>query len=217
MAVNFEPEANSITPAWSPDGKWIAYTREPLNRSVSPDSNEIFIMDSETFSIRNKIGYGNRVDWWHDSVTVSVRRMSQQWHININSLEAHPFFEDSTRAWAVLNGSYVVFEDLHTGPRKGIWFAPSRILRHDQSVVPVFLGRLGEFILYASSDVSFAVLDSEGVLWIVSYPTAKRTRVPAFMPTTAIQGIGMSRDGKEILYTKHIGESRLVLIEDLLK
>jgi hypothetical protein len=217
MAVNFEPEANSITPVWSPDGKWIAYTREPLNRSVSPDSNEIFIMDSETFSIRNKIGYGNRVDWWHDSVTVSVRRMSQQWHININSLEAHPFFEDSTRAWAVSNGSYVVYEDLHTGPRKGIWLAPSRILRHDQPVVPILLGRFDEFVRYASSDVNFAALDPEGVLWIASYPTAKRTRVPGFVPTTAIQGIGMSRDGKEILYTKHIGESRLVLIEDLLK
>ncbi|MBS1842154.1 MAG: PD40 domain-containing protein [Acidobacteria bacterium] len=198
-----------ITPAWSPDGKTIAFVnyQAPARRSlltIAPDGSNL----REIYSTHNYLG---RPQWLRDGTGVvipireeNIGERSQLWAIGYPAGQATKLTNDLTdysTLWLNFDrdaSSLVGIETVITGD---LWILPggdsSRASKISKDRSPVFfvttLGK--DHILYQTRDSGIFVANSDG-----SDPRQILASVPG---VDDLSGCG---DGRHILYGRVVGE-----------
>ncbi len=194
-------------PTWSPDGKWIAYYSYPV--SAPFDSAKVYLIEVANPAMPRLIGKGFFV-WWLDATNFVVLSFSQSWQTQIGSAERRQVYQDSTLAYPILGGSYILFYDLRSG-RDGWWITESSGSGNPRMILsPGFSARVapnGRFLLYVKPG---------GEIWKIALPGGGRQsigrRFPGLFSATFVN---LSYDGKELVYVERVRSSRLVMIEGL--
>jgi serine/threonine protein kinase len=225
-------------PRWSPDGKWIAYCSRSTSEPV--DSERAYLVQPSISGSPKRIGWCREV-WWLDSTDLILHQGTNSWITSISGGEMRPFHEDSTLAVPILGGDYILFSDLHPG-REGWWVCSSP--RHDsvQAILDSrpFIGPrlphdpadsegsiqgsqknktrylfsgLKQFALGPGGSYLLYVNDA-GELRKKSLPDGIEQVLPSPIAGRQVS-LGVSPDGREIVYVDSRLSSKLVMIENL--
>jgi Tol biopolymer transport system component len=208
--------------AWSPDGQWIAFVKRPnfIDETpkiciVSPSTPGSLKVIGEVSIDSSGTSIGLYVRWVNEQTVCWFSRM-QTWTSSIENPTPQRFYDDSTQAYSMQNGKYVLFRDYRQG-REGWWvdMSPSvakgsgRITRKILPPLSTSIAPNGRFLLYRTST-------SE--LQKVSLPDGKTQGLPYRMQSiyenAGPEGIGaITSDGKEIVYIEYAFSGKLVLVE----
>jgi hypothetical protein len=208
------PDAYNISPTWSPDGKWIAYTAYLF---AEPDSSMMYIIDpagTRTNRLRGS-GYARR---WINSNLLVIRRGIRYWELNVHSGEQKPIFEDSTFAVPVIGGKYTCYLDPRSNHR-GVWLIEnSSGSRRVQPKLLATLEELGGQSFLTVREASMLLHDDNGVMQKVLFPTGTRKRIHGTFPGLRKDSYtNVSYDEKEMVYEQILSDSKLVMIENVFK
>jgi serine/threonine protein kinase len=208
--------------AWSPNGQWIAFIQRP--KSVDETSKICIVSPSSPASFK-VIGNGDQdstglVRWtyirWIDEHTLEwfAWKQMKTWISSIDNPNPRQFYVDSTRAYPIQGGEFVLFFDYHDG-REGWWIDTSPAsVNADHGTRKKVLGPVnasiapdGRFLIYRNSG---------GELEKVSLPDGKVQRLPIRIPATFIsEGVGaISSDGKELAYIESVVNTKVWLVEN---
>ena len=210
--------------AWSPDGQWIAFIGRPdsVNRTssicvVSPFSPASFKVIGK--GEQDSGGVGRVYIRWMDEHTLEwfTPKQMKTWMSSIESPNPQQFYDDSTRAYPIQVGRYILFRD-HRRGREGWWVdmspavtkANNRITKKILGPMNVSIAPDGRFLLYRTSN---------GELQEVSLPDGKVQPLPFRNQNMNVvygsEGIGaISRDGKELAYIEYVRSAKVVLVEN---
>jgi Tol biopolymer transport system component len=207
--------------AWSPDGQWIAFVRRP--DSVSKTSSICVVSPSSPASLK-VIGNGeqdssglarNVVVRWLDEHTLEwfTPKQVKTWVSSIDKPNPQQLYDDSTRAYPIHNGTYILFRDYRRG-REGWWIDMSpavtkpaeQMTKRILDPVDVSIAPDGRFLLYRTSNGELAKL---------SLPDGNVQRLPFRLPRYVdFASEGISRDGKELAYIETVTSGKVVLVEN---
>ncbi len=201
--------------AWSPDGKWIAYTRVPDTAGgmikiciVSPFEGSSSRVVGEAIGVPGE----TVILKWFGKDTLSWFSGMKSWMCAVDNAVTTRFYEDSTNARRFPGKDFILYRDYRAG-REGWWIdravarkgqhkeAPRRILEPTdvQAIAPN-----GEFCIASLKP---------GELHKVSLPDGKSTRLPFTWPQ--LSGYrSISQDGKSVVYSQSTLNSKVVLWED---
>jgi len=202
---------------WSPDGQWIAYCSSP--GSAPRDSSSVYLIASSNPAAPRLLGRGYRI-WWSNPKTLIVSRQFKNWIFSIEGAPPQKFYEDSTRAYPILEEKYILFKDFRKG-REGWWIVPVAGLNGPSTGPPrkilpensvVTIAQHGRFLLYLK------YVNNVGEVRKMSLPDGKEQPFPVQLSDLHFSyGVGVSYDGKEIVYTEPRNRAKLVMIENLFK
>jgi serine/threonine protein kinase len=204
---------------WSPDGNWIAYTRVP--KTVG-GKYEICIV-SPFSPTRSRVVADVELNhyevvslWWQNEHTLRWYSNGKTWSTSTESPNPQQFYADSTNAFSLQDGKFVLFRD-YRGGREGWWVGSAPGSRRNRTAAsrkvatPGFRTAIdpnGRFILQASRT---------GDLVKVTLPEGKEQRLPYRLPVVPIGGtppFSISYDGKSIVFIEGVSESKLWLWEN---
>jgi serine/threonine protein kinase len=217
-------EETAAWPIYSPDGRWIAFARMP--RASSLDSARTFLLDAREAGAPKCIGAGRPRVWLDSTVLLAFLPSTQSlWLTYANESPQKQFSPDSTLAFPVLSGKYLLYSDLHRGKR-GIYLVPADFLEKpsDSKLKPVEpLEQLAYNCVLSPTGTFYMRYDGRGDVWRVDLPSGKKQRLTHTLPRlstgpTYPAYASISYDGKEILYSespRRVG--RILLIENLFK
>ncbi|MBF8248977.1 MAG: transcriptional regulatory protein-like protein, partial [Bacteroidetes bacterium] len=190
--------------SWSHDGKWIAYVSIPdsIGRGfklciVSPfDGSRPRVL---------AVGTEMRSLYWLDEQRVGWFADMKTWVCSIDKPEPRQFYQDSTIAFSVQNGRYVLFQDLRVG-RLGWWLAD---------------------VTSPSSSTSRILIDAAELLWWpfvltttpnqtlqkISLPGGKKENLKVKIPSNWVN-LRMSADLKTLYGIEIVSTSNLILWEN---
>ena len=208
--------------AWSPDGKWIAFVRRP--DSVGQTSTICIVSPSSPASFkvigngeRDSTAYGWRVSsvGWLDDHTLNwfTPRQMKTWISSIENPNPMQFYDDSTNAFPIQEGRYILFQDFRRG-RQGWWIDMSPAVI--KAGVPTTKNILGPTNVSIAPDGRFLLhRTSSGALEKVSLPDGKVQLLPFRLPEdVSFSSEGISRDGKELAYLEHVTTGKVVILEN---
>mgnify|MGYP001453042604 CR=1 FL=1 len=211
-------------PLYSPDGRWIAYGWKP--RALPWDSVDTYLLDAREAGAPRRIGKGFPRVWLDSTVLLSRTRSSTQCLLltYVDGAPQKQFSPDSTFAFPVLSGKYLLYSDLHRGKR-GIYLVPADYLDRpsDSKLKPVeSLECLGFNCILSPTGTFYVRYDARGDAWRIDLPSGKKERLAHTLPRLS-SGVwpayaSISYDGREILYsesTRRVG--KILLIENLFK
>ena len=204
--------------AWSPDGRWIGYTRVPEKVGenykiciVSP-----FRPTRSQVVAEAELNHNDEATLrWQDEHTLGWYCKGKTWITSIENPKPEQFYEDSTNAYAIQNGKYVLFRDYQAG-RVGWWIdtAPSST-KSGRGFAKKVLGPVraaidpnGQFMLYSST---------LGGLVKVTLPDGNEQRLPYRIPKTIFGTpirFSISQDGKSVVFIEQVSNSKLMLLEN---
>jgi Tol biopolymer transport system component len=210
------------TPAWSPDGKWIAY----CDHFASPDSSRVFLIDASNPGSRKFVAVGSR-PWWFRPDQLVVFQGKNTWRISLGQNAPVRFFQDSTWAYPILDGKYLIFYDFHAG-MEGWWVV--RNLSPDgtsysgrrkicSTEYKIFLEPHGNFLIYITPPHRIVKVDLPGGSKEQLFFGSEQLRAGRVLPNFA-QGIGVSTipslsyDSKEFIYTEYLRIGKLILVKN---
>ena len=201
-------------PSWSPDGKWISFSS--FRRTATRDSSGVYVIDALDPLTPRFVGYGGESFWVDDSLLMILKK-SRAWLASITGGELKPFFEDSTLAWPVLSGNYVVFMDRHRGRRGTRIVASDRAKRPEYNVARMIAAE-GEQLFFSPDHGQIFLLADNLEMWKLRLPEGQREHTGIVLPPIDLGYTGSSSyDGTEIVYADSRGRSKLVMIENLFK
>ncbi len=202
-----------ISPAFSPDGKWIAY----LEPEKEMDNVCLIELDKKgprrTFTLQ-------RLDimsgaWWVDSQNFVVFNNGPKTYLfSVQGGAGKQIFEDSTYAVPILDGQYVVYNDFRKG-REGHWTVKldSRGKSAGQAIkflpdVPCFFTTDARTCIYEKYP---------GEFWRISLPSGKEERAGRRPPILAgaLSRLRLSNDRKRFGYWVDRVTVKLVLHENV--
>ncbi len=200
--------------AWSPDGRWIAYSAAP---DTAGGPNKICIVSpmEETPSrvLQHVAGlpaedHGLR---WTGADTLSWFAAMKTWVCPINDPHPVQFYEDSTRARTIQGGRYILYLD-HRSGRQGWWvdLAPGTgangelVNRRRLPSTPLAIDHDGKWF-YGSTQ--------PGQLDRVSIPDWKSVTLPVKLSRTDGQYV-ISQDGRRLFCASQLIISKLMLWEN---
>ncbi len=217
-------EESSVRPRYSPDGRWIAYASR--QRSMPGDSVNTYLLDAHEAGAPKRIGIGTPWVWLDSTVLLSFLPSTQSlWLTYVNESPQKQFSPDSTLAFPVLSGKYLLYSDLHRGKR-GIYLVPADFLEKpsDSQLKPIEpMERLAYNCVLSPTGTFYIRYDERGQAWRVDLPSGKKERLTHTLPYLSTGPINpayasISYDGKEILYSespRRVG--KILLIENLFK
>ena len=217
-------EESSVLPRYSPDGRWIAYASR--QRSMPGDSVSTYVLDAHEAGAPKRIGRGTPWVWLDSTVLLSFLPSTQSlWLTYVSESPQKQFSPDSTLAFPVLSGKYLLYSDRHRGKR-GIYLIPADFLEKPsdsklKAIEP--LEQLAYNCVLSPTGTFYIRYDERGQAWRVDLPSGKKERLSHTLPCLSTGTINpayasISYDGKEILYSesqRRVG--KILLIEDLFK
>jgi hypothetical protein len=204
-------EGISTSPEFSPDGKWILFLSK--SESARNDSTGLYLLETQSLGSPRFICRALRYQWLNNKEFM-VSTPARTLRMSVDGPGATQFYQDSTFAFPILKGGYVLYGDLHKN-RQGMWIDPSpgprsvpskprRILSFTD---PFAIGHDGSFIL---------VIKDVGEIWRMKLPDGKQERIPATFPGASLaSSLSISNDEKEIVYIDSRISAKLVMIENL--
>jgi len=199
--------------AWSSDGQWIAYNSSP--GSAPMDSSNVYLIAASNPTAPRLLGRGYRI-WWINPKTLAVSRQSKNWLLSIDGAPPQKFYEDSTLAYPILEEKYVLFKDYRKG-REGWWIGPVAGLNGPSTGPPKKILPENFFVTIAPNGKFLLYLNVSEVRKM-SLPDGKEQSFPVHLSEWQFNfGIGVSYDGKEIVYVEPRVRAKLVMIENVFK
>jgi len=203
-------------PQWSPDGQWIAYSSWPS--SATWDSAKVYLIAASNPTAPRLLGKGFR-PWWVNPKTLIADRQFKDWLFSIDGAPPQKIYEDSTRVYPILEEKYILFRDFRKG-RAGWWIVPVTGLNGPSTGSPkkILSGNYNiavapnrKFFLYYATNV--------GEVRKMSLPDGKDELFPVQLSEWQFNnlGVGVSYDGKEIVYVEPHNRAKLVMIENPFK
>jgi Tol biopolymer transport system component len=210
------------TPAWSPDERWIAY----CDYFAKPDSSRVFLIDASNPGFRKFVTVGTR-PWWFRPDQLVVFQGKKTWRVSVGQNAPVRFFQDSTWAYPILDGKYILFYDFHVG-MEGWWMV--RNLSPDateysgrrkicSTEYEIVLEPHGNFLMYVNSQRRMVKVHLPSGREEQLIFRSEQLRAGRVLPSVN-QGIGintstsLSYDSKEFIYTEYLRIGKLILVEN---
>jgi Tol biopolymer transport system component len=200
--------------AWSPDGKWIACVR----RADSLEEEMKICVFSPSGPTGLKVIGGGGVDSsglgpvrlrWVDENTLVWFSFFQKksWISSIDHPDPRQYYKDSTAAFPIQGGKFVLFRDFRVAGRP--WYVDTAPHSGNRTALKRISG-VGDQLSLAPSGEFLLYRDGRGDLHKVLLPGGTDQRLPY-----RVRGLGpITRDGKEMLYREGRMVGKLLLVEN---
>jgi Tol biopolymer transport system component len=201
--------------AWSPDGQHIAYGSRKI--SETSDALQTYIVEVSNPSSPKHIAQGFP-QGWVDSTRIHIWRNWLLYLTFIDAASPKLVYDDSTYAFLIQGGRYILFNDLHQGKDRGVWIVNGRIPREIQRKTARLLPWNSQDIMVSGDGMTLYSLRGNENIWKMTLPDGKEERIKTnFHGVERLDDIGPSWDGKEIVFVKRRYSSKMVMIENLFK
>ena len=208
-----------FAPNWSLDGTRISY--DVFNRALPFDSsaaNKAYVSDAVRTGAPKLIADGFP-SVWLNADSLLLTNGGKTWLASIATGQVTQFFEDSTSAFPLPGGKYVVYDDIHKSIG-GTWTVEVDASFKRKGKARRLDGRKDGYTL---TDVSrlrdyFLFKKPGGKLLKVLLPSLKEEPIPGtFSNLDNVVDISLNPMTKEIIYRINRTKGKLVMIENLFK
>jgi len=213
---------------WSPDGLSIAFIGRP--NSVDETSRICVVSPSKPASFKvigqteqDPLGWTNDISMrWLDEHTLEwfTPKQMKTWTSSVENPKPQQVYDDSTRAYPIQDGRYILFQDYRRG-RQGWWIdmSPAVTKSGNRAMKKIFGAEYGSRVSIAPDGRFLLYRTRSGELQKVSLPDGKVQRLPFRIQNIDLRydwhGIGaITRDGKELAYIEYVTTGKLVLVEN---
>lgn len=203
-------------PQWSPDGRRIAYGSRKLEEST--DSFRTYIIEPSSSVPPKYVMRGVPNGGWIDSVRFSVQLNRTTYITSINGEQPREVYDDSTAAFLVQGGKYILYHDLHAGKDIGVWITDGNKPREIQRKTACLLPWTSHNIKTSGDGKFNFSIRGKNALWKIAIPDGKEERLRAdFLGVEYFDDFASSWNGKEVIITKWRRSTSIVIIEDIFK
>ena len=212
-------DQHNVFPSWSPDGRWLSFARwNPELITADPRHFQCYVVDAARSNAPKYLADG--APQWISQDEVVTWTSVKSWIVSVRTGERKQFFEDSTNAFPVMGGKYILYKDSRNG-RKGVWIVDSKsVSSKARRLLP---GKLIDPFYWFIPSMSYNQLRNELVylttnheLWKIHVPDGKKEKIQSSFGGIFSIGAFQSR-WNEIVYADSRSHGRLVLIENLFK
>jgi serine/threonine protein kinase/Tol biopolymer transport system component len=199
-------------PAWSPDGRWLAYTSF---ESLSDDSPHVSIVDPSRGAAPKLIVRGFMPYWIDTSRFVAILFDGKSAVYSFPGGEILETSEDSTWQYPLHDRDLILVGDFRQ-TREGWWIkrrsapqgAPQRQLVADSDIDNAEPSSSMKYLL---------VTGKEGKTWRISLPGGKREPLPSVLDKIDWMDFRYSSDDKAVVYCKKKWQTEIILIDNLFR
>ena len=204
-------EANIHSPLWSPDGKWIVYAEHP--DTIQHDSSKTFIIDAENQGSSRQVGVGFPSRWL-DQTSFLTTNPKGTWIYMINGNTPKRFFRDSTEAFPVLDGQYIIYSDVIPSRTPGVWIVPASSSEQTSMEPKQLITSLG-FTDYNASTKSLYYASPQNDLRRILLPGGQEEVIRGTFPNLRLATqFSIDPDGKQIVYLDAKTVRKMVMIDN---
>jgi hypothetical protein len=200
---------------WSSNGKWISYSARKLSEPA--DSFRVYVVESSNPGTPRYLMHG-WVSGWIDSTRLNVRLNVQESYIA--SLDGTPptmVYDDSTSAFLIQGGKYIIYHDRHKGKDIGVWITEGTKPREEQHKLARLLPWNSRNIKTSGDGKTLYSIRGEEI-WRMTLPDGNEERIQAdFHGIDDFYNFMPNWDGKEIVLALTRSESKIVMIENLFR
>ncbi len=210
-----------VFPRWSPDGARISYVVvNPATPQDSSGRNKAYVIDAARTGAPKFIADG-RPRFWLNADSLLLTNGGKTWLASISTEQVNQFFEDSTNAFPVSGGRYVVYEDNHKSVG-GTWMVELDASFKRKGTARRLDDRKDGYTLATISPLrDFMIFRKAGgkllKVWISS---GKEEPIPGNFPNLRPDNnnpISLNPGTKEFIYQINRTKGKLVMIENPFK
>jgi hypothetical protein len=155
---------------------------------------------------------------WLDSVRLHVLLNNTAYLTSVDGALPTRVYDDSTRAFFIQGGKYILFQDLHKGKDVGVWIVDGTQPREVQRKTARLLPWHSQNIKLSGDGKVLYSVRGAGEIWRIALPYGKEEHIKAdFLGVDFIDDFSPNWDGKEMIIIKWRFRSNLVIIENLFK
>ncbi len=204
--------ANLHEPLWSPDDRWLIYSGH--TRDIPHDSMRTYLIDVNGEESPKQVGLGAPLVWL-DAKTFLTINSTGTWIGSVDGTPPSRYFRDSMYARPVLNGDFIVYNDLIPTRRVGVWLESSPNSTRTPIAPKQLIRSLGDYE-YDPTSRSLLYVSTQNKLRRVSLPDGTDRAVAGTFPQLRLGNeIALANNGKRMVYLESKQNKKLVLIDDL--